>query len=120
PLVRFDRCTKSTLCLLECPDHYFDQTADGLYDIAFEYCTGCNKCAQICPVDECIVMVDELQFADNSSPWEGYTADPKKYVEWAEEKKCKGRYIHQMVTGTGLEYVQGDGVLLCGKSAAQK
>jgi pyruvate ferredoxin oxidoreductase delta subunit len=121
PVVRFDLCTKCTLCWLECPDQCFDQTSDGLYDIAFEYCTGCNKCAQICPVNECIVMVDELQFEDNSSPWEAYKANPEEYVEWAETKKSKGRYIHPMVTGTGLEFVEGEVVPLGGiKRGGQK
>jgi pyruvate ferredoxin oxidoreductase delta subunit len=120
PVVRFDLCTKCTLCWLECPDQCFDQTADGLYDIAYEYCTGCNKCAQICPVNECIVMVDELQFEDNNSPWEAHKADPEKYFEWAELKKRKGRYIHPMVTGTGLEFLEGEVVPLGGKRAAQK
>jgi len=120
PVVRFDLCTKCTLCWLECPDQCFDQTSDGLYDIAFEYCTGCNKCAQACPVNECIVMVDELQFTDDSSPWDAYKANPQKYTEWAEEKKRKGRYIHPMVTGTGLEFVEGELVPFGGKRAGQK
>ena len=115
PVVRFDICTKCTLCWLECPDECFDPTADGLYDIAFEYCTGCGKCAQICPVNECIVMVDELQFENNGSPWEAYSEDREKYVEWAEKKKSKGRYIHPFVTGTGLEFVEGEVVPAGGK-----
>jgi len=120
PVVRFDLCTKCTLCWLECPDQCFDQTADGMYDIAYEYCTGCNKCAQICPVNECIVMVDELQFTDENSPWEAYNANPQKYTEWAEDRKGKGRYIHPMVTGTGIEHVEGELVPFGGKRAGQK
>jgi pyruvate ferredoxin oxidoreductase delta subunit len=120
PVVRFDLCTKCTLCWLECPDQCFDQTDDGLYDIAYEYCTGCNKCAQACPVNECIVMVDELQFTDDSSPWEAYKKDPQKYTEWAEQRKSKGRYIHPMVTGTGLEHVEGELVPFGGKQRAGK
>ena len=118
PVVRFDICTKCTLCWLECPDECFDPTTDGLYDIAFEYCTGCGKCAQICPVQECIVMVDELQFADESSPWEAYTKNRGSYVEWAEKTKSKGRYIHPFVTGTGLEFVEGEVVPMGGKPRA--
>ena len=114
PVVRFDICTKCTLCWLECPDECFDRTTDGLYDIAFEYCTGCGKCAQICPVNECIVMVDELRFKDDSSPWEAYTENRESYVEWAEDKKKKGRFIHPFVTGTGLESVQGEVVPMGG------
>ena len=64
-------------------------------------------------------MVDELQFADNSSPWEAYTQNRENYVEWAEKAKSKGRYIHPFVTGTGLESVQGEVVPLGGKRAAQ-
>ena len=120
PVVRFDLCTKCTLCWLECPDQCFDQTADGMYDIAYEYCTGCNKCAQICPVNECIVMVDELQFTDENSPWEAYNANPQKYTEWAEDRKRKGRYIHPMVTGTGIEHVEGELVPFGGKRAGHK
>ena len=106
PVVRFDLCTKCTLCWLECPDECFDPTTDGLYDIHYEYCVGCGKCAEICPVKECIVMVDELQFEDNDSPWEAHIQDPKGYIEWAEQKKAaKGaRFIHPFITGTGLEF----------------
>ena len=107
PVVRFDLCTKCTLCWLECPDECFDQTKEGHYDVAYEYCVGCGKCAQICPVDECIVMVDELQFENEHSPWKAYEKDKKRYVEWAEEKKSRGRYIHPFITGTGLEHVTG-------------
>ncbi len=107
PVVRFDLCTKCTLCWLECPDECSDQTKEGYYDVAYEYCVGCGKCAQICPVDECIVMVDELQFENEHSPWKAYEKDKKRYVEWAEEKKSRGRYIHPFITGTGLEHVTG-------------
>jgi pyruvate ferredoxin oxidoreductase delta subunit len=120
PVVRFDLCTKCTLCWLECPDECFDPTTDGLYDIAFEYCVGCGKCAQICPVQECIVMVDELQFADDNSPWEAYTTNRENYVEWAEKKKSKGRFIHPFVTGTGLEFTEGEVVPIGGKRPTPK
>ncbi len=115
PVVRFDLCTKCTLCWLECPDECFDPTADGLYDIAYNYCVGCGKCAQICPVKECIVMVDELQFEDDNSPWEAYKRDREAYTRWAEDKKSRGRYIHPFITGKGLEFVSGEVVPLEGK-----
>ena len=114
PVVRFDICTKCTLCWLECPDECFDQTTDGLYDIAYEFCTGCGKCAQICPVKECIIMVDELRFVDDSSPWEAYTKDREGYTTWVEDRKSEGRFIHPFVTGTGLEFEKGEVVPLGG------
>ena len=101
PVVRFDICTKCTLCWYECPDECFDPTADGLYDVNYEYCTGCGRCAEVCPVNECIVMVDELNFSDNDSPWESYKKDPLAYTKLVEEKKGKGRMMPSFVTGKG-------------------
>ena len=107
PVVRFDLCIKCTLCWLDCPDECFDPTDDGLYDINYEVCTGCHKCAEVCPVKECIVMVDELQFDDYSSPWEHHTRDGEAYIKWAEEKKGTARVHYPHVTGTGLEFREG-------------
>ena len=76
PIVRFDLCIKCTLCWLDCPDACFDPTDDGLYDVNYEVCVGCHKCADVCPVPECIVMVDELRATDDNSPWEHYKKDP--------------------------------------------
>lgn len=106
PVVRFDLCTKCTLCWLECPDECFDPTPDGLYDIDYEYCVGCGKCADVCPVQECIVMVDELRFTDDTSPWEHWRRDEQGYLEWAEEKKGTDRVSYPFVTGTGREVEQ--------------
>lgn len=110
PVVRFDLCIKCTLCWYDCPDECFDPTSDGLYDVNYEYCVGCGRCAQICPVKECIVMVDELRFEDNSSPWEAYQRDRQRYIEWAEEKKGKDRLTFPFVTGTGIATQPGEQV----------
>ena len=118
--MRFDLCTKCTLCWLECPDECFDPTADGLYDVDYRYCVGCGKCAQICPVKECIVMVDELQFEHDDSPWTAYTQDRAAYTGWAEQKKSQGRYVHPFITGRGLEFVTGEVVPLDGKRKARQ
>jgi len=107
PVVRFDLCIKCTLCWLDCPDECFDPTDDGLYDVNYEVCVGCHKCAAVCPVPECIVMVDELRFTDNSSPWEAYKLNPLEYIKWAEEKKGLERINYPHVTGTGYEVTEG-------------
>ncbi len=104
PVVRFDLCIKCTLCWLDCPDACFDPTDDGLYDVNYEVCVGCHKCAAVCPVPECIVMVDELKFEDDASPWEHHKRDPEGYIQWAEEKKGRKRVYYPHVTGTGLEF----------------
>ena len=107
PVVRFDICIGCTLCWLDCPDECFDPVEGKLYDVSYEYCVGCGKCADVCPVPECIVMVDELKFDDNSSPWEHYKRDPEGYIAWAEEKKGTERYAYPHVTGTGFEIKAG-------------
>lgn len=106
PVVRFDTCIKCTLCWYDCPDECFDPTPDGLFDVNYEYCTGCGRCAQVCPVDDCIVMVDDLKFDDNSSPWEQYSKDPEGYVRTMEEKKGLIREIPSPVTGKGERHVE--------------
>lgn len=107
PVVRFDLCIDCTLCWLDCPDECFDPTGDGLYDVNYEVCVGCHKCAAVCPVPECIVMVDELKFEDDKSPWEAYKRDPQAYIEWAEAKKGTERVHYPHVTGTGMEVREG-------------
>lgn len=107
PVVRFDLCIGCTLCWLDCPDECFDPVDGKLYDVSYEYCVGCGKCATVCPVPECIVMVDELKFEDDNSPWEHYHRDPEGYIEWAEEKKGKDRYAYPHVTGTGFAIREG-------------
>lgn len=107
PVVRFDLCIKCTLCWADCPDECFDPTDDGLYDVNYEVCTGCHKCALVCPVKECIVMVDELEFENTDSPWEHHKRDPADYVKWAEQKKGKTRIRYAHVTGTGVEKSEG-------------
>ncbi len=108
PAVRFDLCTKCTLCWAECPDECFDPTSDGYYDIEYQYCVGCGKCAEVCPVKECIVMVDELQFEDDASPWERWKHDSQGYIRWVEEKKGKDRISYSLVTGKGMIVTQGE------------
>jgi pyruvate ferredoxin oxidoreductase delta subunit len=120
PVVRFDLCTKCTLCWLECPDECFDPTHDGLYDVNYNYCVGCGKCAEVCPIKECVVMVDELRFDDHASPWEHWVRDPKGYIEWAEQKKGKDRVLFPHVTGRGMDVVEGERVAEGKKTPARK
>jgi pyruvate ferredoxin oxidoreductase delta subunit len=107
PIVRFDLCIKCTLCWLDCPDACFDPVEGGFYDVNYEVCVGCHKCADVCPVPECIVMVDELKATDDRSPWDHYARDPAGYIAWAEEKKGTERIHYPYVTGTGFELREG-------------
>lgn len=82
PVVNFSTCTKCTLCWLNCPDGSFDVAPDGTYDANLESCCGCGVCEAVCPVPNCITMVNEADFHDNTSQWETYRKDKDAYLAW--------------------------------------
>mgnify|MGYP001259923154 CR=1 FL=1 len=86
PVVNFETCTKCTLCWLQCPDSCFDVTPDGLYDSNMESCCGCGVCEDVCPVPDCVTMVNEETFTDNSSQYDHWQRDRDGYMKWLEEK----------------------------------
>ena len=86
PVINFDTCTKCTLCWLNCPDTCFDITPDGLYDANMEACCGCGVCESVCPVKDCVTMVNEEAFDDNASQWEVWSKDKEGYAAWLSEK----------------------------------
>jgi len=79
PLINFDTCIKCTLCWLHCPDECFEITPEGTYEVVYEACIGCSVCAEVCPVPDCITMVNELDFADNENMYPLYQKDPVAY-----------------------------------------
>lgn len=85
PVVNFDTCIKCTLCWLQCPDSCFDVTPEGLYDANMEACCGCGVCEAVCPVNECVTMVNEVAFGDNASQWEAWRKDKDGYQNWLKE-----------------------------------
>ena len=64
----------------------FDVTPEGLYDANMVACCGCGVCEAVCPVKECVTMVNETEFKDNSSQWEAWRKDQKGYEGWLAEK----------------------------------
>lgn len=95
PVVNFDTCIKCTLCWLQCPDSCFDVTPEGLYDANMQACCGCGVCEAVCPVKECVTMVNETEFKDNASQWEAWRADKKGYEAWLQDKiKSHGERTH--------------------------
>ena len=86
PVVNFDTCIKCTLCWLQCPDSCFDVTPEGLYDANMEACCGCGVCEAVCPVNDCVTMVNEVAFTDNSSQWEAWRKDKDGYQGWLKAK----------------------------------
>jgi pyruvate ferredoxin oxidoreductase delta subunit len=107
PVVNFDTCIKCTLCWLQCPDSCFDVTPEGLYDANMQACCGCGVCEAVCPVKECVTMVNETEFKDNASQWEDWRKDKKAYEVWLQDKikshgdrshgfRYKGQYEEQV------------------------
>jgi len=86
PVVNFDTCIKCTLCWLQCPDSCFDVTPEGLYDANMQACCGCGVCEAVCPVKDCVTMVNEAEFSDNASQWEAWRKDKDGYKTWLSEK----------------------------------
>jgi pyruvate ferredoxin oxidoreductase delta subunit len=95
PVVNFDTCIKCTLCWLHCPDSCFDVTPDNLYDANMQACCGCGVCEAVCPVKECVTMVNESEFSDNSSQWDSWKQDKEAYKVWLQDKiKGHGERSH--------------------------
>jgi Pyruvate/2-oxoacid:ferredoxin oxidoreductase delta subunit len=115
PVVNFETCVKCTLCWIQCPDSCFDVTPDNLYDANMEACCGCGVCEAVCPVKDCITMVNESAFEDNQSQWELWRQDKDAYQVWLGEKiqdrattarshgfRYRGQYEEEL-GGEGLE-----------------
>ncbi len=79
PLINFDTCIKCTQCWLQCPDECFEVTPEGTYEVVYEACIGCSICEDVCPVTDCITMVNELEFDTNDSLYALYKQDPEAY-----------------------------------------
>ncbi len=86
PVINFDTCSKCTLCWLNCPDTCFDISPDGFYNANMEACCGCGVCEAVCPVSDCVTMVNEEAFDDNSSQWEMWTKDKEGYLAWMTDQ----------------------------------
>ena len=60
--IDFDTCVKCNLCWISCPDSCFDVMPDATFDANMEACCGCGVCEAVCPVENCITMVNESAF----------------------------------------------------------
>ena len=99
PVVNFKTCTKCTLCWLNCPDASFDVSPEGTYDVNLESCCGCAVCEEVCPVENCISMVNESEFHDNNSQWAEFKKDQDAYLKWLETTIQKAEPIGKRAYG---------------------
>ena len=85
-VINCDNWKKGTLCWMNWPENCFDITTDGLYDAKMDACCGCGVWEDVCPVADCVTMVNEEAFDDNASQWEMWVKDKKGYETWMTEK----------------------------------
>src|ERR1700730_773874 len=84
PLINFDTCIKCTQCWLQCPDECFEVTPEGTYEVIYEACIGCSICAEVCPVPDCVTMVNELDFDNNDTLYPLYQQNREAYNQFLE------------------------------------
>jgi len=79
-----DACVKCGLCYIACEDtsHQAISAArvDGTrrYEVIDEECVGCNLCAHVCPIDNCITMVP--QPVDGVVTWPEHPNNPHRVL----------------------------------------
>ncbi|KGF69846.1 dihydropyrimidine dehydrogenase [Hoeflea sp. BAL378] len=78
-----DLCIKCGRCHIACEDtshQAITAMVDGVrhFEVMDDECVGCNLCVNVCPVDDCITMVEMTQGSD---PRTGRPIDPA-YANW--------------------------------------
>lgn len=99
PVINFATCIKCTLCWINCPDASFDVTPEGTFDPNLESCCGCGVCAEVCPVKNCINMVNEIEFHGNNSEWAEFQKENDTYLKRLETTLEKAEPIDKRSNG---------------------
>ncbi len=89
-----DLCIKCGRCYIACEDaahQAISVRGDGepVYEVVDEECVGCNLCANVCPVENCITMVP---LRDGIDPRTG-EAITDEYVNWSMHPKNPFREV---------------------------
>ena len=93
-----DLCIKCGRCHIACEDtshQAITETVNGKrhFEVIDEECVGCNLCAAVCPVENCIIMVHQTQgvdprtgkpYASEYGNWTTHENNPMRVLEPAE------------------------------------
>jgi len=78
-----DLCIKCGRCHIACEDtshQAITSMVDGVrhFEVMDDECVGCNLCVKVCPVDDCITMIE---MTEGSDPRTNRPIDPN-YANW--------------------------------------
>ena len=87
-----DLCIQCGRCHIVCEDtshQAITQQKDGQrhYEVMDEECVGCNLCVSVCPVEDCISMIE---LDSGTDPRTGKAIDPA-YANWTTHENNPGR-----------------------------
>ena len=79
-----DLCIQCGKCYIACEDTSHqsiaalrDEAGQRVYEIIDEECVGCNLCMHVCPVDDCITMVD-VETGEPYANWSTHPNNPSR------------------------------------------
>jgi len=86
-----DKCIKCGRCHIACEDtsHQaitLEVNGERKFEVKDEECVGCNLCVNVCPVEDCITLV---QMSEGADPRTGKAIDPD-YANWTTHPNNPG------------------------------
>jgi 2-oxoacid:acceptor oxidoreductase delta subunit (pyruvate/2-ketoisovalerate family) len=65
PSVELSACVNCLLCWLHCPDSAVRLEGTTFDGFDYDYCKGCEICAEVCPVDAIAMVAEETPLPEH-------------------------------------------------------